>query len=179
MASGYTKYYLQQGSGLSDIGNLHHQPVFVQRGSGFGGLFTKLYKYLAPLANSGLSALKQQAIQSGKDILQDISTQKSFKEILKERGREAVNDLTLKGIDKLKKAVNKQRGSGYIKRRTLMNSSILPNSSNSRRRHRRRRRAQPLKRKRVTKIKQIGGRRRRRRTTKKRQKHTRTLDIFN
>lgn len=174
MASSYTKYYSQQGSGLSDIGRLHQQPIFVQRGSGFGGLFTKIYKYLSPLAVSGLSALREQAVRSGKEILQDIGTQKSIKEILKERGQEAVNDLAIKGINKLKRAASSQRGSGYIKRRALMKSSIP-----TKRRHRRHR-SLSLKRKRITKIKQIGGRRRRRRnTTKKRQSRTRTLDIFN
>lgn len=161
MASVYTKYYLQTGSGLSDIGRLHHQPIFVQRGSGFGGLFTKLYEYLSPLAISGLSALKEQAVRSGKNILEDISTQKSMKEILKERGQEALNDLAIKGINKLKRSGSSQKGSGYIKRRALMKSSILSN------RRRRQRRTQPLKRRQNTRVKQIGGRRRRRRRTTK------------
>lgn len=175
MASGIAKYYLQQGTAHQDIGRLHHQPIYLQRGSGIGGVFATLIKYLTPLASSGLSVLKEQAIRSGKNILDDISTQKPFREILKDRGREVVSDLTHKGIDKIRRVVNsKQSGGRYIKRSKRMIPSIITKATQSRRRNRR---------KRITKkIKQIGGRRRKRRqpvTKKRRQKRTRTLDIFN
>lgn len=183
MASGYTRYYSQQGAGLSDIGRLHHQPIHYQRGAGIGGFFTTLYKYLSPLAASGLSLLKDQAVRSGKEILNDIGT-KPLKEILKNRGREAVNDLTVRGIEKLKKTVSGgQKGSGYIKRRSYMDRAIVAKAITTRRRRRRRqhhtKKTKTIRRR--TKIKQIGGRRRRRRgtTTRKRTKRSRTLDIFN
>lgn len=170
----------KRGAGLHNIGKLHYQPVYLQRGAGLGGFFTKLFTYLQPLAASGISALKDQALRTGKEILNDLGEKKSIKSVLKTRGREALNDLTVRGLDKLKKEVGKQRGSGYIKRQAFMNPAIIAKAIESRRRRRVHRR-RPVKRKAV-KTKQIGGRRRRRRrqpvkTKKRRQK--RTLDIFN
>lgn len=178
MATQYTRYYSQQGSGLSNIGKLHYTPIYLQRGSGFGGIFSSLLRYLTPLAHSGLTALKHQAIRSGKAILEDIDGPKTFKDILRERGKEAVKDLTLKGIDKLKRTAS-QTGTGYIKRRKLMKRSILSKATRPRRpRKVRRKRKNQLGGRRRLKTKQIGGRRRRRTKTKRSQR-TRTLDIFN
>lgn len=178
MAPGHAKkYYLKRGAGIRDIGKLHYQPLYYQRGAGIGGFFSKLYSYLTPLASSGLSVLKEQAIRSGKEILNDLGTQ-PIQTILKNRGRQAVSDLTIKGLEKLKKEVNKQRGSGYIKRSAFMNPAILDKAINTRRRRRRKRRSTIQRKKRVKKVKQIGGRRRRRRNTRPKVKK-RTLDIFN
>lgn len=182
MAAQYTRYYSQQGSGLSHIGKLHYTPIYLQRGSGFGGIFSSLLRYLTPLASSGLTALKHQAIRSGKAILEDIDGPKTFKDILRERGKEAVKDLTLKGIDKLKRAAAaSQSGTGYIKRRKLMNKTILTKATRSRRQRKiRRKRKTQFGGRRRLKTKQIGGRRRRRTKTKRtRRNRTRTLDIFN
>lgn len=173
MASRYATYYSQQGKGISDIGRLYRLPVHHQRGSGIGGLFAAALKFLSPFAASGLSALKQQAIKTGKDILGDIGGTEPISDVFSRRGKEAVRDLSLKGIDKLKRTIaSSQGGSGYIKRRRTMNSITL---RKSRQRRNRRKTVRKVK-------KQIGGRRRRtngrrRKTTRK--KRTRTLDIFN
>lgn len=175
MASAYVKYYAQQGSGLSDIGPLYRQPLFHQKGSGVGGFFTTVLKYLSPLAASGLTALKEQAIRSGKEILSEIGS-KPFKDILQDRGRQAVSDLTVKGLDKLKRAASRQKGSGYIKRRAMMKPVIQRKTIRRRRRRGIKNIIRTIRRK--PKTKQIGGRRRRR-SRRRITKRKRTLDIFN
>lgn len=180
MTSAYTKYYLLQGSGLQHIGPLHHQPRFIQKGAGLGGLFSKIYKYFTPIAKTGLSALKEQVLRSGKNIIKDLEDNKPFDEVLADRGVEALSELTRKGVNKLKRKYTKQSGSGYIKRKKLMNI-ITPLTINKQRRIQKSRRSKNKKRK----TKQIGGRRSRIKKknksskTKKKNKRSRTLDIFN
>lgn len=182
MTSAYTKYYLLQGSGLQHIGPLHHQPRFIQKGSGagLGGLFSKIYKYFTPIAKTGLSALKEQVLRSGKNIIKDLEENKPIDEVLADRGVEALSELTRKGVNKLKRKYTKQNGSGYIKRKKLMNI-ITPLTINKQRRIRKPKRSKNKKRR----TKQIGGRRRRinkkKKSSKKKRKNkrSRTLDIFN
>lgn len=174
MASKYAAYYSQQsGRGVTDIGKLYRVPIYHQRGSGIGGFFQAALKLLSPLAASGLSALKHQALRTGKDILDDIGGAEPISDIFTRRGREAVQNLSIKGIDKLKRTLSsRQGGSGYIKRRRTMKSITLRKSGQRRNRRKKGRKAKT----------QFGGRRRRtngrkRKTT--RRKRTRTLDIFN
>lgn len=103
MYSYYTQYYLrQQGHGLADIGPLYKGPSIYQRGSGIGNFFSGLFRNLKPLISSGLEALRDQSVKTGTAILSDVG-RKPFKEILKEQGKIAVQDLTQRGVNKLKR----------------------------------------------------------------------------
>lgn len=169
MNSYYTQYYLNQhGSGLSDIGHLYRSPIVFQRGrGGIGNFFAGLYKYINPFISSGISAIKDQAIKSSTAVLADIG-KKPFKTILKEQGKAAISDLTVRGVNKLRKM---QQGSGRRRKRNIKRGRVGKRSHSSVKRKRRRTR----------KPKQIGlGRKRKARQSKKRtsRKKTRFVDIF-
>lgn len=100
MSDIYTKYYFTQ-SGRGEIGNVYRADFFgVQRGRGLGSILGGLIRILRPVFMRGLNVIKNQAIKTGSDILTDIGT-KPFKQILKDRGREAQNELTEKTLKKL------------------------------------------------------------------------------
>jgi hypothetical protein len=121
----YTAYYLNQvEGGISDIGDVFMNPYVIQSGRGIGNFLAGLYKHLKPLISSGLHALKKQGIKTGAAVLQDIG-KKPMRDILKEQGEIAVNDLTLKGINKLKKL---QDGSGLKPQHGIKRK--MPNTSN-------------------------------------------------
>ncbi len=168
MQSYYTQYYLKQsGRGLSDIGGIYKTPSFYQAGrGGIGSFFAGLYKYLKPLVSSGISALADQSIKTGTNILSEIG-QKPFKQILKEQGKNAASELKQRGINKLKRM---QGGSG--KRKKKSNIKRLKRGkkqhSHPKRRQQRRRKTQAGK-----------GRKRRRKTKSKiPTKKSRFVDIF-
>lgn len=115
----YTNYYMSQiGGGTHDIGDVYAIPRVIQSGRGsVGAFFSGIFKYLKPLWQSGISALKNQAIKSGKAVLEDIGS-RPITEILKHQSVAAVNELKEKGIRKLKNMA--QSGSGLrIKKKTL------------------------------------------------------------
>lgn len=113
MNSHYTRYYLNQSGGnLADIGELYRSPLIYQRERGIGSFFTGLLRYLRPLIASGANAIKQQAVTTGKAILEDIGS-KPIQNILKEQGKVAVQELAQKGINKL---FDSMGGAGINKR---------------------------------------------------------------
>lgn len=99
MNSHYIRYYLKQSGGsLSDIGEIYKSPLIYQRGSGIGSFFSALFRRLKPV----VTTLAQQAVKTGQAIIQDKNiNNKSIKDILKEHGRVAVQDLAQKGINKV------------------------------------------------------------------------------
>lgn len=118
----YTQYYSNQiGSGLGQIGPLYTNPRFIQHGrGGVGAFFSNLFHYVRPLLQSSFRAVKSQAIKTGKNILSEAGS-KPIKEIIKQQGRLAVEELAEKGLAKLQKM---QRGEGQtlkkcIKRKVL------------------------------------------------------------
>lgn len=119
MNSHYAQYYLrQQGSGLADIGAIYRAPIITQRGrGGIGSFFSGAYNFLRPLFSSGVEALKSQAIKSGASILDNVG-KKPFKEILKEQGKIAMEDLAFRGANKLKRKF--QGGEGRSKKKRIM-----------------------------------------------------------
>lgn len=163
MASPYTKYYMiQAGFGQhNSVGNLYRQKEIYQRGYGIGSFFGKLLQYLKPLAMDGLEALSDQTYKMGKNMVHDLIGRRPLDDVLKDRGQEAILELTERGLNKIKQKMGKsQSGNGINKRgkRRKRNSSAVGG------------------RRRRTTVKQIGGRRRRK--TKNRKKRKRTLDIF-
>lgn len=109
---GYIQYYQKQtGGGISDIGELYHAPIFLQRGRGIGSFFTGLMKNLKPLFKSGVNALKEQSVKSANAIVQDLGN-KPLKDILREQGKLAATNLVNRGIKRLNN--EKQEGSGFM-----------------------------------------------------------------
>lgn len=107
----YTNYYLSQiGGGLTDIGPLYSNPRFYQQGRGVGSFLGGIFKYIRPLLYSGLNALKRQTLKAGVNVLNDLG-KRPFKDILKQQGKQAVDELTEKGMKKLKK-LSEQSGNG-------------------------------------------------------------------
>lgn len=105
MAEVYLKYYqTQAGNGIGDIGDLYHiSPRFHQRGrGGIGSFFSGIYRYIKPLINSGLKALRNQSIKSGVNIIKDLG-EKPIRDILISEGKAAVDELAQKGIKKIQK----------------------------------------------------------------------------
>lgn len=120
MEGRYLKYYLNQGGrGLSDIGVLHRGPLYYQRGhGGVGSFFSTLFRTLHPLLN----VLKDQSIKTGSAILRDIG-QKPIKDVLKEQGAIALQDLTERGVNKLKRTM--QAGKGIKRRGMSLKTQLL------------------------------------------------------
>lgn len=112
MSSRYTAYYLRQlnqtGGRYKNFDETYSQPSLVQRGYGFGGiggLFSTLIRHLTPLVASGFNALKNQGIISGQNILSELnnSPSKSFKDIVRNESKSAIDNLSNKAINKLKR----------------------------------------------------------------------------
>lgn len=171
MASRYTDYYLRQ-IGRGDIGPVYRGSRVLQKGR--GGFFANILRNLKPLFRSGLSAIKDQALESTAALAQDIG-KKPFRQLLKDHSKMAATNLARRGIKRLRREVDgdtQQTGNG-IKRRKKKSG-----------------------RQSVKRIGQVGGRRKKiKKTTKKKAKKTcvkkkkkksskrkvasRTIDIFN
>lgn len=107
----YTDYYLSQiGGGLNDIGPLYSSPRYLQQGRGVGSFLGGIFKYLRPLLYSGLNALKKQTLKAGVNVLNDLG-KRPFKDILTQQGKQAVDELTEKGMRKLQR-LSEQSGNG-------------------------------------------------------------------
>lgn len=166
MSNAYTRYYLiQSGGGVKHIGPLYSQPLFIQRGHGIGGFLVNILKYLTPLAREGWNALKDQGYKTGRNVIHDLIGRKPLDQILKDQGKQAVLDLTEKGLHKIQETM-KQTGKGIkrkAKRRSRHTSAVGGRI------------------RKLTKKKQVGGRRpktKSRRRAKTRKTKQRTLDIF-
>lgn len=162
----YKQYYLRQsGGGLSDIGSIYKTPLFHQKGrGGIGNFFGSVLRHFRPLLSSGLSALKSEAIKTGSAVLSEIG-KKPIRKILKEQGTIALNNLSERGINKIKKM---QKGSGRRKKKNIKSGRVKKRNHSSTKR----------KRKYKQKIKQIGGRKRKSKGKKRKSKKTRFVDIF-
>lgn len=188
--------YRQYGSGLSDIGELYHGRLAVQRGrGGVGNFFGGLLKYMLPMGSSAATALSSQAVKSGANVVRDLMGGKSLRDTLYDQAQNAISDLSGKGINKLKRM---QKGRGLHTRHATGRSikarrphqrmlvggrkhSIIERLPSAPKRTRRRRKT-ASKKSRSRKKKQVGGRRRKRKTTRKkggrRKKAARSVDIF-
>lgn len=175
MNSHYAQYYLrQEGRGLSDIGTLYNAPLIRQRGrGGIGNFFSGAFNYLRPLFSSGIEALKSQAVKSGSAILDNVG-KKPLKEVLKEQGKMAIEDLAIRGVNKLKRKI--QGGSGVRKKRKIQGGSggRRKRKNNIKSRRLTKGAHSTLKRKRVGK-----GKRKRKSVKQNRNKKSRVVDIFN
>lgn len=114
MANVYLEHYKKQiGGGYDDIPRLYINTQGRQIGRGIGDFFRNIFKYIRPLFSAGIKFLKTDGIQTGANILQDLASKKSVKDILKNRGGDAL----LKFSEIAKKTF--QEGSGLLKIRKL------------------------------------------------------------
>ena len=112
----YKKYYLEQaGSGY---------PVFlgarIQKGYGLGNLFKSFYRWIQPIIKTQIypriqetsKVIGHEALRTAANIAKDTLEGKNFRESLKERGRE--------GVDNFVNQIEKKSlsGSGIKKRKT-------------------------------------------------------------
>lgn len=99
----YTKYYLNQSAGgLADIGDLYRAPVFIQRGrGGEGSFFVCIWRHIQPFVTSGARALRDQAVKSTAIILNESTTEKSLKDILKDEGKAAAKSLAMRSLRRM------------------------------------------------------------------------------
>lgn len=201
--SQYIQFYAgnQEGRGLEDIA-VYHAPIhhYYQKGAGLGNYFASAFRILKPLLYSGLNVLKDQGIKSSGAILSQLGS-KDLKTILKEEGQNALNNLTNKAVNKLKRSSG-QIGSEQIGSGRLLNESMplgippiqlqkLQRKKRKRRSVKRiaiKKRSKGVRRRKIgtsnnsitSRKRQIGsGKRRRRRQRKTRTKRKRELDIFN
>lgn len=113
----YEQYYVQQaGRGVG--------PVYTgspyQRGHGIGNFLSSIFRAVFPLVKSGAKVLGQEAVNTGFGILRDTISQKPIKESLKQRMREAGDNL----MTKAEKKIDQMHGSGYKRRRKRQSSTV-------------------------------------------------------
>jgi len=97
----YQEYYLNQcDGGLSHIGTLYATPRIVQQFRGIGNFFSGLFKYIKPLFLRLLHAVKNQAFESGKAVINDLG-RKPLQNIIQEQSKIALQSLSNKVIDKM------------------------------------------------------------------------------
>lgn len=126
----HTGHISQKGGNLGSIGklvknkkvyqrgynNLSHRNYYIragQRGQGFGAVFSGLARFLIPLIRSGYHALKDETLSAGKDIINELKD-KSIDNIVRKRGREAIQNLKTKAVNKIDSVMS---GSGRKRRK--------------------------------------------------------------
>lgn len=110
----YTKYYsIQSGGGynIDGFGPLLKSQKIYQKGRGIGGFFSGIFRYLRPLLSSALQGLKNEALQTGADILNG----KPINKIFYDRSIEVVDKLRDKAAEKIKQ----MSGAGCRTRKTI------------------------------------------------------------
>ena len=95
----YEQYYLNQIGG--EIGPLYRSSFRVQRGRGFGGFFSGLWKSIKPLFYKGAKAIGKEVLNTGISTLADIGTT-PLKEALMKNIKQAGTNLKNKAKEKLK-----------------------------------------------------------------------------
>ena len=89
----------------------------MQRGYGLGGFFKGLARSFASVLKRGLVHVGKKAVKTGIQVLQDVSTGKSFKKAIKERGKQNINDMVsdikseIKQSTVTRKRTSKKKGS--------------------------------------------------------------------
>ena len=83
---------------------MYQLPVFKgaagQRAYGIGGIFKGLTKTFAPVVKNGLLKLGKQALQSGVQVLYDVSRGEDVKATIKRRAVEGAKTMTKKSISR-------------------------------------------------------------------------------
>ena len=107
----YTSSY-QNGNGIQSF-----RGPTLQRGYGLGGFFKGLARSFAPVLKRGLVHAGKKAVKTGIQVLQDVSSGKSFKKAIKERGKQNINEMVsdikseIKQNASTRKRILKKKGS--------------------------------------------------------------------
>lgn len=89
----------------------------MQRGYGLGGFFKGLARSFAPVLKRGVVHAGKKAFKTGIEVLQDVSSGKSFKKAIKERGKQNINEMVsdikseIKQSTSTRKRASKKKGS--------------------------------------------------------------------
>lgn len=85
----FENYYLQQaGNGLPAFAGVRYQ-----RGHGLGNIFRGLSRMAKPLLVKGAKTLGKQLLNTGSRVIADVATGKNFKQSLKRRALEGVEEI--------------------------------------------------------------------------------------
>src|SRR5579863_8299605 len=107
----YRSYYTRQaGEGIQD----YYSGQQYQRGSGLGSIFSSLARTALPMLKEGASYIGRKLLNSGMNVVGDVTSGENFKDSLKKRSFE-----TMEGVrsDAVRKICENQTGSGNNKRR--------------------------------------------------------------
>lgn len=111
-----TRYYLQQGKG-SEEDHFYRASFPIQRGRGFwSNLLGSVWRTAKPLLSSGAKAISRQALSTGSQILNDLSTKspdQSTSTIIKTRLKEGKHNL----VNQAQTALKNMAGAGLRRRR--------------------------------------------------------------
>lgn len=123
--SHYDDYFSQKGGALSDshFGPIYQARHHLQRGRGFGSIFTNLIRFLGPYLSKGARAIGVEAARSGAEILGNLGTQ-SIGSLLKEQGNKSLNNLGVKAGAKLQEMQQQLMTGRGIKGRGNVNQFI-------------------------------------------------------
>ena len=91
-----------------------------QRGYGIGGIFKGLGRTFAPVVEKGLLSLRKQALQSGVQVLDDISRGEDVKVAIKRRAVEEAKKMGKRSINRAP-ARNRQSYANCPKEQTYSN----------------------------------------------------------
>lgn len=110
-----TDYYVNQaGQGLG-----YYQGIPLQRGYGFGSIFSSLFRSAMPLFKKGAKALGRQVLRSGVDFANDVVQGRDLKTAAVERAKEAGRLLSDKASTKVKTML------GGHKRKRLARKNVI------------------------------------------------------
>lgn len=87
----YTDFYLNQAG--SGFGNVYAGGIY-QKGYGIGSFLGGLFRCVFPLLKSGSSVLGSELLKSGANIISDISKNHDPEFVIKNRGKETINNLS-------------------------------------------------------------------------------------
>ncbi len=133
MQDKFTKYYLDQASGLFHGPEL--QNGYGLKGAGIGKWLQKFMRYITPLAQkyviphieTGAKAVGKQLVHSVSGLVSDAIDGKEIKEAANERFHEVVDSLKKKADDTIA-----GKGKGINKRKKVKNYVILKNTKKKR-----------------------------------------------
>ena len=92
----YTRYYVNQSGGGSEIGLVYRASFRVQRRNGIGSFFRDLFRFVKPLLYSGAKAVGKETLKTGSNIITDIlnkEPEQPVGNIFKNRFEEAKGNL--------------------------------------------------------------------------------------
>ena len=93
-----------------------------QRGSsGLGGLFSKFFSLILPIAKEASKSIASQALSTSGQIVNDWASGRNFKDSFREHGSSGYNNLVNRAINK----IGSQSGQGSLKRRRRIRKNTI------------------------------------------------------